>query len=77
MIVRKTNPCPLPGSPTEVWWCTDCNRVVDWASEDKKPEACPLGQCVAAREEKRRATDPLFRETPVLAKAPRVRPTSW
>lgn len=48
-IERRANPCSLPGNPNDVWWCTDCNRVIEFVGERPKPSVCPLWACVERR----------------------------
>ncbi len=52
MIVQRPAPIIDPGLP-DVWWCTDCRRVVDYVDPDfkYKPRECPLWQCVELRKE--------------------------
>lgn len=49
MIERRANPYPLPGSTSDVWWCTECNRVIETVDTHSKPDVCPLWACVKRR----------------------------
>lgn len=54
MTESRTNPYPYRDGPAHVWWCTDCNRLIEDDHGDNKPEVCPLPECVERREKETR-----------------------